>query len=363
MAPYYFLCIIPLLLGLLDQSGVIIKKGEKKRIDVTGISTFFFIFILLLSLRSTDCGVDVKNYQYYFARYAMMSFKDILNATWTYDVELGYRVLNFLFGRITHNFQFFLTFVAFLSVIPVWLFYKREVHNSMLAIVLFLGLAPFSLYFSGLRQVIAMSLGIPALYFTKVKRIIPFLICVIIASLFHLSALVLLFLYPIYRANFTNNWLYVIVPIMLVVFVFNQYIFGNLLSFLKDTQYEKYTMSQTGAYAMILLMVLLTVYIFVVNSDCNMPSEEIGYRNILILTTCIQFFAPLSTMAMRVNYYYLIFVPVVIDRLTANVPQKYIQIVRLGNTVLVVFFLFNFIRNMYVGADILQIYPYIPFWK
>lgn len=366
MIPYYILCFLPLFLGMLEKRGLVLKTSitGTKRPERIGISAFFLIFIILLSLRSSDCGVDVKNYLYYFNRYTRMSFKELLNANWTYDVEIGYRVLNYVFKYLGTNFQFFLFGVAVLSVWPIGLIYKKETRNTIFAIALFLGLSPYSLYFSGLRQVLAMAFVVPAYYFTKNKKIIPFVITVIVASTFHLSALVVLMLYPIYRAKITKKWLYFVAPLMILIYVFNEYIFSNLLFFLRETQYEKYTISSTGAYGMIVLLVMISVYIIFVTSEeeIELTSDEIGFRNILLLSTCLQFFAPLSTMAMRMNYYYLIIVPIAIDRLTAKASYRYRQVVKVGSLVLIIFFVANFIRNMYSGADILQIFPYIPFW-
>ena len=366
MAPYYILCVVPVLLCMLENRGLIIKKGNKsKRIYGAGVTAFFVIFIALLSLRSMECGSDVKNYFIYFNRYSGMSFRELFRMNGVYDVEVGYRFLNNFFHLFSDNFQIYLAIVAVISVVPVLILYKRESRHSIFVISLFLWIAPFSLYFSGLRQIIAMAFGVFAYYFTKNRKPIPFILCILLATTFHSSAFILLLLYPIYHAKITKNWLYVVVPIMALIFVFNRAIFNRLLSFLSNTQFDRFTMSSTGAYGMIVLLVVFTAYILLITNgrEIILSEDEMGLRNILLLSTCLQFFAPLNPVAMRMNYYYLIFVPIAMDRLSIKRDARFAQLVKVGTITLTVFFFAVFVRNMYVGADILNIYPYVPFWK
>lgn len=375
MFPYYVLIIAPLLLCLLEFAGVFGKNtvpagpsalGDSTELKKRGLSLFFLIFIVLLSLRGIRCGIDLKNYNYDFERFAQTEWSDIFaGSALSSEKEIGYRLLNKIVLVFTDNFQVFVAIVAMISVIPLWVLYRKDSEGEALTIVLFLALAPFSMYFSGLRQVIAMAFAVPALYFTKKKKIVPFLICVALAFTFHFSALILAVLYPLYRAKITKNWLYAVVPAMALVFIFRRYIFGFLLRFLEDTRYESYTVSETGAYGMLILFILIAAVtvLFTYDNAENLSADDIGYRNILLLIAVLQCFAPLSTIAMRMNYYFLIFLPIAVPRLLRKSGPRFMQISKISYAVLFVFFLARFIILMYTGTNQLQIFPYIPFWE
>ncbi|WP_298023052.1 EpsG family protein [uncultured Dysosmobacter sp.] len=367
MLAYYILCLLPLVVcGLEQNHGIVIKMNDdRKTTNALGLSFFFFILTLLLALRSIDCGVDLKNYKYYFNSYGNMSFRELVDVNRNYDVEIGFRLFVKVLQVVSNDFQWFIAATAVLSVLPIWWLYKKNNAASALTIVLFLSVAPFSLYFSGIRQVLAMAFAVPAYQFSKKRKKTGFILSVLLATLFHQSAFIMLLLYPVYRAKITKKWLYAVVPFMIVVYVFNEPIFNWLLRFLVGTRYETYTMARTGAYGMLLLLAAFSAIAIFVTSDSDkaLSDEIIGQRNILLLSTCLQFFVPLSTVAMRMNYYYMIFIPMIIPKLLNSSSKRHWDAARLIYVVMTMFFLANFIKSMYTSADILQVFPYIPFWQ
>ena len=374
MFPYYVLVLLPLLVCLLEYNGFFAKKtapslpgagGETEKVKKRAITLFFFIFVLMLALRSAQCGVDMKTYSHEFTRYSGYGWKKILLGTGTSEKEVGYRLLNKIVSVFTDNFQVFTAVAALLSVIPLWWLYEKDCEGEALTIALFMAVAPFSMYFSGLRQVIAMAFAVPALVLTRKKKLLPFILCVAAAVTFHFSAFIMIAIYPLYRAKITKNWLFAVVPAMALIFIFNGPIFSVLLGFLENTKYESYSTAETGAYGMLILLALIAVAILFVTSDNAgaLNEDDIGYRNLLLLTVCLQMFSPLSTIAMRMNYYYLIFVPISVPRLLSKAGPKYKQIVNVGCFVLTVFFVVWYFYKAYTGRNLLQIYPYTAFWE
>ena len=67
------------------------------------------------------------------------------------------------------------------------------------------------------------------------------------------------------------------------------------------------SITQTGAFTMLMLFVMFAVFAFLVPDDATLDAETIGLRNFLLLSIVLQMFAPLHTLAMRMNYYYIIF--------------------------------------------------------
>ena len=169
--------------------------------------------------------------------------------------------------------------------------------------------------FSGIRQSIAIGIGMVAFGFVRRKQFWRFLICVILAMGFHSSAVLLLLLYPVYHVKITKNWLYWIVPVMITVYLINQEIFSFLLFIL--SRYSRFagTISSTGAYTILILFAMLGVFSFLIPEEKKLSPDTVGLRNILLLVIVLQMFAPLHSLAMRMNYYFIPFVPILIPRI------------------------------------------------
>lgn len=356
--PYILLIALPVLVRMISKRYRFTWGGKLFFETSTGsIDVFMAMFLILLALRGTKCGSDTIQYLRLFNEYRTQSMSQLLQG---YDHELGYKVLNRIVGMVTDNYQILLILTSLLCVCPLWYFYKRESENNLLTIALFVSIAPFTMYFSGIRQAIAMSMGILAWYAAKEKKLWRFISIVLIAIQFHFSSFMLFLLYPLYYAKITLKWLWVVVPCMVAVFVFRTPIFNFLLIFMGE---EFGGATETGATAILLLLVMLSLYSYLLTEENSLDTDVIAMRNILLLSVVIQFFAMLHPLSMRMNYYFLIFVPALIPKIANRSKKQYAQIVRLSVIVMTVYFMYNFLSNVINDNDTLNIIPYIPFWQ
>jgi hypothetical protein len=203
-------------------------------------------------------------------------------------------------------------------------------------------------------------LGVPVWYAAKNKKPIRYIALVLLAMQFHSSAFMLLLLYPFYHLKITTKWLWFVVPCMLAVFVFRDTVFRILLSLLWQ---EYHTTSATGATTILLLLILFSVYSYIIPDDNNMDDDSIALRNILLLSVVLQIFAMLHPLSMRMNYYFLIFVPILIPKLANRSKKQFLQISKLSIVVMTVYFMCYFIKKVITDSDSLGIFPYIPFWR
>jgi hypothetical protein len=210
---------------------------------------------------------------------------------------------------------------------------------------------------------LAIGLGFIAYEFTRKKKLIPFILVVVLAISFHISAFMLLFMYPIYYAKITKKWLYVVVPIIALIFVFNRQIFLTLSVVLEMfTKYDA-SITETGAYTMLILFAILAVFSFVIPDESRLDKETMGLRNFLLLSLILQMFAPLHTIAMRMNYYYIIFIPLLLPKIIEARSKTWEGVAVVGRHVMVVFFLAYFFYNAYTGTNNLHVFPYHFFWE
>ncbi len=358
MIPYFILIALPLLVRMIGTSYRF--TSEKKLLYETragSIDVFMFIFLLLLAFRGLQCGVDTKQYLRLFNEYSAQNVSQLLSS---YDHEFGYKLLNRLVGLVGGSYRMLLIITSVICVVPLWYFYKRESQNQLLTIALFLTVAPYMMYFSGIRQAIAISLGIPAWYAAKNKKLWLFVVMVLLAMQFHLSAFMLFLLYPLYHMNITKKWLWFVVPCMVAVFIFRSVVF-TVLSRLFWNEYS--AIQETGATTILLLLVLFGLYSYILADEDKMDRNAIAMRNILLLSIVLQIFAMLHPAAMRMNYYFLIFVPILIPKIASSSKKQYAQIARWSVAIMTTYFICYFLEKVITDGDSLNIIPYIPFWR
>ena len=318
----------------------------------------------MLACRSEVIGTDTQAYHHIFDVYSQQPIKyfDLWRS------ESLFRLLNWIVSRFTENFQVFLAIVAAISLLPMAMLYCEDRRRSVMKMLLFVGMSTFVVLFSGIRQMLAVSLGVVAYMCVRKKKPIWFLLVSLAAVGFHHSAFMILPMYPLYHLRLKKNHLWFVLPIILAVFVFNSQIFGMLNTLLAqyDESYEAVQVMSTGAYMSLILFAVFAAFSYVVADETQMNEELYGLRNFLLLTVVLQCFAPLHTLAMRMNYYYIVFVPIAVAKFVDMPRPNLKRIAKIAAWVITAYFLWDFVSTLYTGyvtgVSALDTVPYIPFW-
>lgn len=354
MAVFYILLVVPIIIQHSRIKGMRMGYERKNKIALA----FFFIFLtLLIMLRHDSVGNDTRNYMQIFRQYSRVDWNEL----WREDRESGYVYITKLISVFSRDPQFYLAAAAILVSAMIYPTYKRLCIDTALTIALFCILSTFVMMFSGIRQMIAIGIGFIAYESARQKKLILFILSVLVAMSIHTSAFMLAFMYPLYHARITKKWLYAVVPILALCFVFNRQIFGALSLVLE--QYTEYDteITSTGAYTMLILFGIFTVFSFLIPDENKMDAELIGLRNFLLIAFALQMFAPLHTLAMRMGYYYMIFIPVLLPKIVEYRSRRWNQVAILSRHVMVVFFLLYFFVTAPGGG--LNVFPYHFFWE
>lgn len=353
MIVFYLLILLPLLRQALPIKGEVLQKRKQGAMRL-----FFVILFLMLALRHLTVGRDLGGYSYMFDRISQFGWKEMFS----YSIETAYTLLNKAVLLLHGNFRVLLVSVGLLTILPTARQYIKHSEDPILTISLFICMSTFFMLFSGLRQSISIALGFVAFAFTREKKLVPFVLIVILAVLFHTTAFMLAFMYPLYHARITKKWLLAVVPAMLALFVFNRQVFGFLTTVLSLFTNYIGSIGSTNAYTMLILFSLFSVYSFVIADEEKLDQDTIGMRNFLLFATALQMFAPLHATAMRMNYYYIIFIPLLIPKLIANRNVRWSQVALLSRYVMIVFFIAYFFINAQPQTT-LDAVPYHFFWE
>lgn len=352
MIPYYLLVFIPAFVYFLSNF-----NANKNNLHKCTLTTFFFIFFILLSLRNISVGVDLVAYQNYFYLLSDYNFLKLFSF-----YEPFYFILNYIILHLFVDFRVLIVFIAAISTYSLHYLYKNNNHNPLMTISIFITVAPFSMYFSGLRQVIAMSFVTPLYYLAKSRKIISFLILILIAMQFHQTAFIMLALYPISKFKLLK----VHFPIILVIiaaFIFCASPMFNLLIQVTPQKYERYLLARGEAYGILSLLILFLFYIFYLVDEKKVNKNFFILRNILVFSTILQCFSTVSNISMRINYYFLIFIPALIPQAALFYNKDDKNLTLLSKLVIPFGLIAIFFYKAYTSADILNIYPYIFLWE
>ena len=372
MIPYLILVFVPFIFYYIsitkNKGKLCINFGDSNEVKTKNliIPVFFIIFVVLLALRDESIGRDIDKYKYYFEKLSRTDFVSLFESDW----DILYVILNWLVGRFTDSFQLFLAIVTIITVLPMALLYSQDRENSSFKTMLFLNMPTFIMIFSGLRQSLAIGMGVVAYVMVRKKKPVLFVLFALIAMGFHHSAYIVFLMYPLYHHPLKRKHLIFVVPAFLTVFVFNRQIFTSvtrLASMFFGEEEYLVTMDDNGAYTMVILFIIFAVFAYFIPDEEKMDEESLGLRNILVLSATLQCFAPIYMIAMRMNYYFIILVPIALSKIIKHSKSNLKEVAWIAKIIMILFFMAYYLLNVYrgcrTGISTLDTYPYVPFWK
>ena len=264
------------------------------------------VWTVIIGLRHPTMGVDL-HYGFdngYLGMYQVIgesSWETVLNKFFL-NYERGYAIFNKLLYFFSEDSQFLLFVCAAIAMAAImWLIYKYS-KTPLLSIIIYLALPVFLINFSGLRQGIAVAITMYAFRYIKEKKLIPFVIAVLIANSFHSSAIVFLAAYPIYYIK-TQKSVVKLGSVLILPFI---YIFRvPLFNMMAKLIGEDDTAFSTNAFMLFLFFTL--IYIFCLFFEDKENREQIGCRNLFYVACICQIFSGVSHVAMRVGYYFMVY--------------------------------------------------------
>lgn len=284
--------------------------NDKRRNNVI-CTVGFFSFFLILALRHWSMGVDLgyyslsdSGYMHSFDNLNKYSWSEILKMKSFLNYEKGYVIFNKLIGSIWNNRQFFLGVCAFINISVVSIFICKRSKLPLMSWVVFLGLPSFLMFFSGLRQAIAISITMIAVRWIERKKIIPFVLTVLLSWTFHSSAIVFLLAYPLYYVRLTDVQKMLFALLIPVIYVFKVPLFMVLNKLFKNNA----VVENTGAG--MLFIVFFCIYLFLVISHSYQKKQQSGYINLFYMACICQAFGGVYDTAMRVGYYFMVYLVV-----------------------------------------------------
>ena len=291
---------------------------ENNKIFITMMTLHFG---LLVALRNVSyVGVDMIRYERHYNNVSEMS---MLQSIFYSNDSWGYYFLNYLFGKLGVSFQIFISLVSMLCVFSFgWYIYKYS-KSPIISFFVYLGLGGYTFLFSGIRQSIAMAIILIAVDKFITKKYIKSFFYIIVAFLFHPTAIVVIPCLLLSKIRVTPKILIIYITSIIIMIIYRNQIGRAITKLFNDEYIDKYVSKGElgGTYLLIGFIILIFTYInYKSIIDCSERNQFLFH--LLIYTLLIQTGASYAYSFTRLNLYFMILlIPIVVPDILTYFKQ------------------------------------------
>lgn len=256
MLPYLLVMALALVLG------VIVCPERSLKHKKLYLVLIFSVTFLLAACRSVTVGVDTAMHCKAYRTISLLSYSSM--DAMTDRFEIGFVILCKLLSLLNSNYQLLIVVSSAIICLCAAYFIYSLADEPILPTVLYLCLL-FSNYLNIMREAVAVAIGMLAIVALTKQKNIPFVLLVLLASLFHRSAIVLLLLLPLQAVNINWKSISVLLITGLLLFLFAEKFLQVIATFLGKTSfYDENFMSSNyfGALIQFLFELFLCIVYF-----------------------------------------------------------------------------------------------------
>lgn len=312
-------------------------------------------WILISGLRNVSVGADTLAYERKFYEVANMSWASLWNNivyyissgqifTETTDFkDVGLYVFNKIIQVFFPTYQGYLFVVAVIFMVALGRFIYKNSRDPFISFLLFDCLF-YSFYaITGTRQTVATAIVVLFGYEAiKERKLLKFSALMLLALLVHKSAICFFPFYFLYEKKITKKYLGIMAGIIAISFVFRYQLIVFLGGLVGYSRYAvQYDTSGPITFTFLLIMVFALTAIKK-DEIIRINPNEPGIINALILSLCFLPLAFIDPSAMRVTYYFAIFLMLLLPDLVDAMNRKYYQLIYFGLSLVMILLL---IRN------------------
>lgn len=295
MIPYLIVLFFVISLGLLDVFKI---KNRQFLLPV-----LFAILFLFLSWRD-GIGADYYSYKRFWEK------KDIAN------IETGYLLIQNICKRVYDSYPFTIAIFGLIAIYIKFLAFKKLSPLIFVSIIYYFGYYYLALDFNQIRQGLALGICLLSVNYVIEESKTKFLSTILLASLFHISALVSIPIYFLYhRIKYTSSSLTLILLLSFcLLFIDTKPLILDLMSlvytvspfdFIKARMFFYQYYTKEGFYLGSLFLLYFS-YLFIYYKDIVNDRRYTGILNCFLFGVFLNFFFNSIFGLIRLSYYYII---------------------------------------------------------
>lgn len=323
--------IIKFMLGDIDEN----KRNKKIFYIICGICIF-----LVMGLRDKTTGTEDTSVYYSLLETISsdISLSEYLKSrnpdeTFFLFAEHGFSTFVWILGRLKLDPQSLIIASSLIISSCVMVFFYRHSKDSLVSVLMFICLGSFTFAMNGMRQAMAMSICLLSYAFVEKRKIIPFILTILLATMFHKTALIFSVAYLINFIKPKLSNMVIFVAALLIFFVFQD----NLIEIFDEVANKDYSDGESldgGGIITVLIyiggIVLYFLGIKKFNDNNLLPLLMLGIVG-LYLYLC-RYFA--IQMFERLSYYFYYSIPILVAAEFSQIEKTERRIVTIMFTIL-----------------------------
>ncbi|WP_171909161.1 EpsG family protein [Paenibacillus sp. GP183] len=383
---YYIFIEYILTLALVTNGKYTSEKRISKTNDKVYLLLTFGLFLFFSAFRASFVGNDTK---FYLDLYKNISWTDNLDL-FTGRIEIGFVYLNKLLSLVFTQPQIILIVTSVIFMLAFCFFIYKYSTMTWLSVYLFFVLRFFDESMNIIRLDIALAIVLFSYNFIRKKQLFRFIFLVLIATLFHATAIAFLLAYPISRLKFNFKFVLITICGSIILFFSFSSLLNELLLIFPKYQYYVGTVYLDGNVRIASIMNLLVgLSILLIgiktnyhNNSTELKIELIGDLNsqkpnvvnlkdkvndgeiFLIFTfiwVVITFLSINFALLSRVGLFFEMFAIVYLPNAIKQMKNKKLALLY---TILIVILFFIYATEIQIfRPDWNRIYPYDFFWN
>ena len=321
---------------------------------------------LLAGLRDVSVGTDVTGYVVpsFKASLVSSSFSSFSNLMFNYNLDYMFRVLTYYSSVLFKDIRFVLFCESLITVFFFYIGSKNIIENKKgrpFVYLMFL-LLYYNMSLNIIRQFIAVSIILYSYKFIKEEKIIKYFVTVLIATLFHNTAIIGVLLYVIYLISKNKHRLLYSLAIFIILFgiMFN---YNTILVILSKTgivatrYVSRYALGAKGINISFAdeIIKIYTLFLLVLTRKVNDKDKDYPFLCIVSIFDFLLFqIGAFVDYASRITLYFGVFSIVLTSKLVFD-SKKNKKIL----CILTLIIYFIYFVYMYIICNNGNTYPYI----
>lgn len=352
---YYLFFIILIIAGLTTE-----KRASKVASAVVVVSLW-----LLIGLRDSSVGADTWSYLTEFHSFSRMDARSMWQMAVTYKEPL-YVIISWLISVVSMSDTFYLLIWALFPAISLFLTFRRYLScgsEYIISIIVFFILGLYAFYVAGIRQTAALSIALLSIKYIDEKKLVKFIICILIAMMIHSSALLFVIAYPLRYIKIRWWFVFFAIGAFIVanviqldsLFMISQYFFGERFENYAGT-YESTQNSSAFLIQLILfLLCIMKIVPLTKKDELNNTLFALVFIG-LIFQSLANMMAEMSRISFYFCIFYLILVPRALSLFANNRLTKPISVLFVAVCLVYLFVLTSSNLPEYHFASFLRLY-------
>jgi hypothetical protein len=190
----------------------------------------FIPFVIFPGTRFGIGGSDYYIYEQYYSNIEMTDYN--------YRIEPLFYLIVYIFNWLGFSFNAFLFTVTFASSVLLFYGIKKNTNSIFIGVIIYIGKLYIFYNFVLIRQMIAISIAWFAIAYLRASLKSKFMLLLIIASLFHVSTLVLLPFLFIEKVEISTKNLFLILGVAVIIALCNNLLVSFLINIIPVLGYR-----------------------------------------------------------------------------------------------------------------------------